>query len=122
LLVKLPLGCSTDSLDSLFQFRTGLPWYTKRVRAAGVCPHVRKGNFLRCALLQKESVLGIEKENGKGAMKETLFNVFHQVALSKSATDSWFAIPAMGLETYTLSCLRYRLDCRHCREQCIPHP
>lgn len=54
------------------------------VRAAGVGPHIREGDLLRCALLEEElAVGGAEDKAREGTMEKTLVNVLHQVACPK---------------------------------------
>lgn len=54
------------------------------MRAASVCPHVRECDLLGGALLEEESVLGVEEENGESAVEESLVDVLHQVACGVS--------------------------------------
>jgi hypothetical protein len=80
LLVEFALSSTLDAHDSGFQGRAGLGGNTKRVRAAGVGPHVGEGDLLRGSLLQKKAVLVVEEEDGESAVQETLLDVLHQVA------------------------------------------
>ena len=68
LLVELPLRCSPHALDRLGKFRASLAGNAQRVRAASVCPHVRKGDLFRGSLLEKKLIIGIEEEDREGAM------------------------------------------------------
>lgn len=88
LLVKLALSSTLDAHDGSLEGRASLAGDTKRMRAAGVGPHVGESDLLRGSLLQQETVLVVEKEDGKGAVQQTLLNVLHQVASkTESATE-----------------------------------
>jgi len=80
LVIQLPLRSTLYTQNGRIKLRTGLTGDSKRVRAAGVGPHVGEGDLLAGALLQKEALVGVEQKNGEGTVQETLFNVGHQVA------------------------------------------
>lgn len=80
LVVQFPLRSALHTQDCSVQFRTSLSGNSQRVGAAGIGPHVGEGDLLGGALLQEQTLVGIEQENGKGTVKETLVNVGHQVA------------------------------------------
>ena len=80
LLVQLALRRAAHSLYRLLQTRASLSRDTQRMRAASVCPHVGESDLLGCALLQEQSVLGVEKEDREGAVQQSLIDVFHQMA------------------------------------------
>ena len=80
LLVKLALSSTLDAHDGSLEGRASLAGDTKRMRAAGVGPHVGEGDFLGGSLLQKQAVLVVKEEDGESTVQETLFDVLHQVA------------------------------------------
>jgi len=84
LLIQLPLRGALDAHDCRIQIGAGLSWYTEWVGAASICPHIWECDLFGCSLLEKELVLGVEKENGKGTVKKTLVNVLHQMAYVRS--------------------------------------
>ena len=45
-----------------------------------VGPHVGVGDFFVGALLEEEAVLGVEEEDGEGAVEKAEFDVIHSVA------------------------------------------
>lgn len=80
LLLQLALRRALHAQNSRVQFRACLPGDAQRMRAAGVCPHVGEGDFLGGALLQEETLVGVEEEDGEGAVEEAAVDVFHYVA------------------------------------------
>lgn len=80
LVVQFPLRSTFHAHDSGVKFSASLSGDSQGVGAAGVGPHVREGDLLAGALLEQEALVGIEQENGKGAMKESLIDVGHQMA------------------------------------------
>lgn len=51
-----------------------------------------KGNLLRGTLLQEQSVLGVEEEDGKGAVQQALVDVLHEMAYFFACTSNWQVI------------------------------
>ena len=80
LVVELALRRVLDALDGFDERRARLAGDVERVRAAGVRPHVGERDLLRGALLEEQSVLVVEQEDGEGAVKQALVDVGHQVA------------------------------------------
>lgn len=80
LVIELALGRALDAHDGVGQVGARLAGDAQRVGAAGVCPHVGKGNLLGGALLEEQLVLVVEEEDGKGAVQETLVDVGHEMA------------------------------------------
>lgn len=80
LMFQLPLRSPLHAQDSGIQLRTGLASNSKRVRAASVCPHIWECNLLSGALLEKQALVGIEEEHGKGTVEKAAVNVGHEVA------------------------------------------
>ena len=76
-LVELADRGALGTLDGGVEVVAGFGGHAEWVRAAGVGPHVREGDFLRGALLEEEAVLGVEEEGGEGAVEEAAVNVFH---------------------------------------------
>ena len=83
LVVQFPLRGALHAQHSGVQLRAGLARHTQRVRAASVRPHVREGDLFGGALLQKQALVGIEEENGEGAVEETAVDVGHQMACGR---------------------------------------
>jgi hypothetical protein len=50
------------------------------MRAAGISPHVGECDFLGGTLLQQETPVGVEQKHGKGAVQETLVDIYHPMA------------------------------------------
>lgn len=67
-MVEFSLRSVLHTCHSFCQFSTAFTRYSKRVRAACVGPHIREGDLLCCALLEKQFVLGIEEEDGECAV------------------------------------------------------
>lgn len=80
LLVKFALSGTLDTHDGGLEGGASLARNTKRVGAAGVGPHVGESNLLRGSLLQKQTVLVVEEEDGESTVQQALLNVLHQVA------------------------------------------
>lgn len=80
LVVELALGSALSTRDGVNEVGASLAGDAERVRAAGVGPHVGERNLLGGSLLEEELVLVVEEEDGKGAVKEALVDVGHQVA------------------------------------------
>jgi len=57
-----------------------LAWNAKRMRAAGIRPHVGECDFLRRSLLEQKAIVGIEQEYGKSAVKQAFVDVGHEMA------------------------------------------
>lgn len=78
LVVELALCCTTNTdLLCFLEFT----FNGKGVRAAGVGPHVGKGDLLWCSSLQQELAgCGVEEEDGESTMQETLVDVGHEMA------------------------------------------
>jgi hypothetical protein len=66
--VQLALSSVLHPSDRLFKLDTALAWNTKWMRAACVRPHIGEGNLLRRSLLQKQLILGVEKEDRESAV------------------------------------------------------
>lgn len=80
LLLQLALCRALHAQDCRVEFCARLAGDTQRVRTASVGPHVREGDFLRGALLQEKTIVGVEEEDGKGTVEETSFDVGVQMA------------------------------------------
>lgn len=102
LVVEFPLGSPLHPRYRLRQLGTALTRYPKRMRAAGICPHVRKGNLLGGTLLQKQFILRVEEEDRECAVQKPLIDVGHEMALS--TTVSIRQILRQGVCTYISSC------------------
>ena len=76
-MIKLALRSSLDSHHGLRKLSATFPWNTKRVRAAGVGPHVWEGDLLSRPLLKKKFILRVEEEHGERAVEEALVDVGH---------------------------------------------
>lgn len=113
-LVKLADRRTSNTLDRLLQSCSRFSRNAQRMRAASVRPHVRERDLLGRSLLQEESILGVEEEDGESAVEESLVDVFHQMACGASTYREEIAHPIpLGEEllaaiTYRLSCLRFR--------------
>mgnify|MGYP007054562521 CR=1 FL=1 len=88
LVVQLALRGPLDAQDRGVELRAGLPRDTQRVRTAGVGPQVRESDLLGGALLEQQTLVGVEEEDGEGAVQETLVDVGHQVACISQTTAS----------------------------------
>ena len=80
LVVQFPLRRALHPQDSRIQLSTSLTRNSKRVGAASVGPHIGEGDLLGGALLQQETVVGVEQEDRECTVEETLVDVGHQVA------------------------------------------
>lgn len=80
LVLKLATSSILDTRDSVWQVVTTFSWDAEWVGAAGVGPHIWKGDLLGSALLEQELVVLIEKEDGECAVKESLVDVGHEMA------------------------------------------
>lgn len=80
LVVELALRCAFDAHDGVWQVGASLAGDAQRVGAAGVCPHVGEGYLLSGTLLEEQLILVVEKEDGKGAVKEALVDIGHEMA------------------------------------------
>jgi hypothetical protein len=99
LLVELADRRTSHALNRLLQSCASLSGNAQRVRAACVCPHVRECNLLGRSLLEEESVLGVEEEDGEGAVEEAFVDVLHQVACGASGQYAY----GYGNKSRTLS-------------------
>ena len=79
-MVQFALGSPLDARDGLIQLNTSLAGYSKWMRTACVCPHVWECDLFRCALLEKQFVLGVEEEDRECAVEETFVDVGHEMA------------------------------------------
>jgi hypothetical protein len=68
LVVQLALCSLLDACDCFSQFGTTLARDTKWMRAACVGPHIGEGDLFSSALLNKQFILGVEEEDGEGAV------------------------------------------------------
>jgi len=48
--------------------------------AASVGPHVRESDLLSRTLLEKQFILGVEEEDGEGAMQKSLLDIGQEMA------------------------------------------
>jgi hypothetical protein len=88
LLVELADRRTSHALNRLLQSCASLSGNAQRVRAARVCPHVRECDLLGRSLLEEESVLGVEEEDGEGAVEESVVDVCHEMTCSASMVSS----------------------------------
>lgn len=88
LVVQFPLRSALNTQNSSIKLCTSLSRDTQWVGTAGVGPHVGEGNLLGGALLQKQTLVGVEQENGKGTVEETLVDVGHQVACTECLSSA----------------------------------
>lgn len=80
LLFQLALRSSLHAQHGGVQLGAGLAGDAQGVRAAGIRPHVGEGDFLGGALLEQQAVVGVEQEDGEGAVQQAFVDVGHQVA------------------------------------------
>lgn len=92
LVVQLPLSRPLDAQDGSIQLSTSLPWDSQRVRAAGVGPLIGEGNLLGSALLEEKAVVGVEEEDGKGAVEESSADVVHYMASLLACTANGLVV------------------------------
>ena len=116
------LATSGDFHAVLLFFDLLLLEIIKRVRAACVGPHVRKGNLLSCPLLKEElAALGVEHEGGERSMEKTFIDILHQMAwhISRFCKDTQQLASAhrvLDATTYKFSCQVHQAVC-HSRQQ-----
>lgn len=108
LLLQLALRRALHAQNSRVQLRTCLPGDAQRMRAASVCPHVGEGDFLGSALLQEETLVGVEEEDGEGTVEEAAVDVFHYVACLVSQCSMFF-VEGIGGRTSFLAGTSNRL-------------
>lgn len=91
LVVQLALRGPLDAHDRGIELRTRLPGHAQRVRAAGVGPHVSEGDLLGGALLEQQTLVGVEEEDGEGTVQEAFVDVGHEVTCTSRITVSILA-------------------------------
>lgn len=64
----------------------------ERYREREIRKHTWKGNLLRGTLLQEQSVLRVEEEDGKGAVQQALVDVLHEMAYFFACASNWQVI------------------------------
>lgn len=79
-LVKFALSGPLDSHNRIGKVGASLSRHAQGVGAAGIGPHIGEGDFLRRALLEKELILVVEKEDRESPVKKALLDVCHEVA------------------------------------------
>lgn len=74
-LLQFALRRALHTQNCRIKFCARLAGDTQRVRTASVGPHVREGDFLCGTLLQEETLVRVEEEDGEGAVEEASFDV-----------------------------------------------
>jgi len=77
LVVQLAHCGATHALNRCLESNASLSRYAERMRAACICPHIWESDLLGRALLEKKTVLGVEEEDGEGAVEQSSVDVFH---------------------------------------------
>lgn len=80
LMLQFALSSPLHTCHRLLQLNTSLARNAQGMRAACIRPHIRKGDLFGRTLLEEELILGIEEEDGEGAVEETFVDVGHEVA------------------------------------------
>lgn len=76
LMLELPNGCALAAQDRVLPVVPELVLAPQRVRAAGIGPSVGKCNLGRGTLLQEQSILRVEQENGESSMQRRALSIF----------------------------------------------